>query len=198
MNNTANSPLSYHRYEEIKTSVIDALEECRNITVPINPFLIAKELFYTIIPYSQLPLEKYGQAIQISNDAYSQVCINPVNGLYEGFIFFNDYCRTQCRILWSIAHEIGHLYLGHHSLAPSAVEEAEANFFAKYLLAPPPLISRYNCSSAQDIANNFGLSHEASIYAYAYYLKWLKSSPYFQPEEERLLKIFSLSAYERM
>ena len=42
------------------------------------------------------------------------------------------------RIRFTIMHEIGHIVLDHTE--HSDLAESEANFFAKYALAPPPLV----------------------------------------------------------
>lgn len=171
------SLLSNQRYEDIKQEVFNLLEECPNITYPINPQTVAQKMLYILRPYSSLELGDYIKATNISDDAFSRPEINPQTGMYEYVIYFNDYRDTPERIAWSIAHEIGHIYLGHHDLPEDKSQELEANFFAKYLMAPPPLIHTANCHNYKDIARQFNLSQQAARYAYKYYYSWLHKGP---------------------
>lgn len=71
-------------------------------------------------------------------------------------IFYNDTIKNKQRIRFTLAHELGHCVLGHHRLVKSAVLsrralkdseysnlEKEANFFARTVLAPLPIIFKY-------------------------------------------------------
>jgi len=80
----------------------------------------------------------------------------------------------------TILHETGHIYLGHfepNCQLTYGEKEAEANFFAKYSIAPPPLINYANCSCPKDVANRFHVSSQAYIYLFDYYQKWLQFGP---------------------
>lgn len=168
-----------NRYEEIKQEVLFMYEECQVYTYPIDCFEIAKKLCYTLMPYSQLTDHQLRLAMEYSPDGFSLLRKMPDTGMFRWYIFYNDYtCYERQR--WTILHEIGHIYLGH--LEPdcqlSPVEkEAEANFFAKYSIAPPPLIYFTNCSCPKDVANRFHVSSQASIYLFDYYQKWLEFGP---------------------
>lgn len=105
--------LSNSRYEEIKREVCALLDECPGMCYPLRPAEIATLLGYIIIPYSKLYADSYNAAIAISDDAYSTVEEDDT-GMNRYVIYYNDYCTTTKRIDWSIAHEIGHIYLGHH------------------------------------------------------------------------------------
>lgn len=75
---------------------------------------------------------------------------------------------------WTILHEIGHFSFGHHDNPDdslSALEEAEANFVAKYSIAPLPLINVAKCISLEDITATFDVSGEASFNIFNYYKK---------------------------
>lgn len=71
-------------------------------------------------------------------------------------IFYNDTIKNKQRIRFTLAHELGHCVLGHHQLVKKAVLsrrslteseysnlEKEANFFARTILAPLPIIFKY-------------------------------------------------------
>lgn len=52
--------------------------------------------------------------------------------------------QPATRLRFSLAHELGHIVLGHHPAPDSrpAREEREANAFARHLVMPPPLVAR--------------------------------------------------------
>ena len=74
-------------------------------------------------------------------------------------------------------------------------EEAEAEFFAKYALAPPPLIhNMVENINPFSIMKKFDISYAAALYAYKYYKSWLQ---YGQTEytgyERKMLSQFSIA-----
>lgn len=106
-------------------------------------------------------------------------------------IYYNDlegYPKVPGRIKWTLAHELGHVLLNHHSNERTKLfrqnglldneydwMEAEANRFASLLLANPIILDSLNIQSSTDIKNICGLSTEASKYRYKDYLKWSKN-----------------------
>lgn len=79
-------------------------------------------------------------------------------------ILYNDEIETQGRIRWTLAHELGHIVLGH--LTQSHVNEIEANCFASQLLLPScilkELMKKGADTSQSYIMKKFGLSKEAA------------------------------------
>lgn len=111
---------------------------------------------------------------------YSKITGVPLNKMFaEGYLedgytipykekfivlYNKDYSNKE-HTNWTLAHEIGHIYLGH--LHDGAKEEVEAHWFAAELLAPEPLIRHmlYNVGvelSPHKIREIFELSKEAS------------------------------------
>lgn len=160
--------LSDEQYEYIKQAVLDMFVAYDIKCVPISAFEIAMKMGLTVIPYSALENEKKSAALRISKDGYS---IETNDG--EWIIFYNDECKSYGRINQTIMHEIAHYYLEH--IQEGDEEEAEAKFFAKYALAPPPLIHQLiEYVNAEAIMQTFDLSYEAACIAYEYYCKWLR------------------------
>ena len=115
--------------------------------------------------------------------------------MYEWYIFYNDYNCFQ-RQRWTIFHEIGHIYLGHFEddFMTYEEKESEANFFAKYSIAPPPLINITDCKSPSDIADNFYVSGEASVYIFTSFQKWKNYGPLeYEPFEIKMLEQFHVA-----
>ena len=97
----------------------------------------------------------------VDNDAFS----------VGNIIFYNDEKTTQ-RQRFSIAHELGHIFL-HNSDEKATVRnrepapnddpvETEANIFASRLLAPLCVLQFLNLNSAREIAEFCDISHTAA------------------------------------
>jgi len=189
--------LTHERYEEIKREITFMYEEAEVHCYPIDCFLIANRLHYIVRPYSSLSEEGRQQAIETDPDGFSKVEVNPFTGMYEYVIYYNDECKIPGRIRWTIFHEIGHIYLGHHDHPDdsfSAIEEEEANFFAKYAIAPHPLIRKLNCQSPWDIQTTFETSGQAAGYIYEMFMNRVAVGPrYYLDYELNIVKLFNVA-----
>lgn len=109
---------------------------------------------------------------KVSEDGFcilAEECHGPFVSL-QWYIFYDD-TKSRERIRFTVMHEIGHIVLGHTEHGQLA--ESEANFFAKYSLAPPPLVHKIKPEDYMDISVAFDLSHECAYYAMSFYSKWL-------------------------
>lgn len=178
--------LSNERYEEIKEIVVNMFEEYHVSCVPISGFEIATRMNIKVIPYSALDERIRRLILKKGEDG--------VTGLDCGdyTIYYNDTMLTYGRVNNTIMHELGHIVLGH--LEESVLAEAEAKFFAKYALAPPPLIHKLGVTSPEEIEKSFGISYEAASYAYGYYRKWL----YYGDKEYTAYEIRTLILFEEV
>jgi len=135
--------------------------------------------------------------MEYSSEGFSVLRKVPETGMYRYYIFYNDYNSYE-RQRWTIFHEIGHIYLGHH--LPDCTltrdeQESEANFFAKYSIAPPPLINTAKCDSPWEIAATFFVSEQASVYIFIYFQKWLNyGPPDYEEYELEMLSQFGIAA----
>ncbi len=155
--------LNYKRYEVIKETTAHALQLGGIYELPICPHALAASLGIKLIPYSSLSPAKQKVCIEASSDGF--VLIDT--------IYYNE-SRYEKRIRFTIMHEIGHIMLNHNT-STSEIER-EANFFARFILAPPVLIYAHDRTCDIDkktISEIFNISDEAAGYAYDYYLKWL-------------------------
>lgn len=175
--------LSNIRREEIKRIVVASFEEYNVTCVPINGFEMATKMGVKVIPYSAYNERTQKLLHKKSEDGFS---VELADGTW--FIFYND-AMGYGRINHTIMHELGHIILDHTE--ESDLAEAEARFFAKYALAPPPLIHKYRLQNPSQIAEVFEISMQAAIYAYDYYQKWYKyGSNNYTEYERRLLHLF--------
>ena len=191
-------PLTGEQCDDVKKYVVDMFEECGITTYPIDPFEIARKLFYVLRPYSELSFSECLEAYEQSNDAFSRVEFSEERQRNEYVIYYNDIGKTPNRIRWSLLHEIGHCYMGHHDHPDDSlyvIEEAEANLFAKYSIAPVPLIHVLKLQNGYDVARVFVTTDDAGYNCYSYYQKWLQFGPQnYTDFEIRLLRLFKIAA----
>ena len=151
-------------YEFIKGEVIFTFVKYKIKGIPINGFEIAYKMGIILVPYSTLNRAQYRRARKEKEGFFIEK-----DG--KEFIFYNDIDRSYERINMTILNEIGHCVLDHRGI-DKEVEEAEANFFAKYAIAPPVLVDRIKPDSPDDIYDVFDISYEAACYAWDYYKLW--------------------------
>lgn len=113
-------------------------------------------------------------------------------------IIYNDTePSTRCR--FTIAHELGHIFLGHlminktayRTFQPSNENESSANVFARDLLAPACVLHELSILKAHDIAKLCNISIEAAMYREAR-MKELeqRNAWYRHPLERKVYKQF--------
>jgi hypothetical protein len=189
--------LENERYEEIKEDIIDMYEECDVHSFPLNAFDIASKLHYNVIPYSELPIPKQIECYTASKDGCSELDFNASTQMYEYNIYYNDTLGIeQSRVHFTIMHEIGHIRLGHlddDADKDERFKESEANFYAAYSIAPPPMINSYDCSCPDDLGRYFNTSGEMSGYAFERYLKWLNCGIYYKDYEIHMMQLFGVA-----
>lgn len=186
--------LTKSRYNEIEEEVADMFEESGLHTIPIDPESIAKALGYIVIPYSAFSDENRYRMMQISKDGFSKLKADPSTGMLRFVIYIND-DQYHERKRFTLFHEIGHCRLGHfedRSSLSYEEQESEANHFAKYAMAPNPLIHVLGVSEPLDLYDQFDTSLESAGYTFNSYKKWLDQGPdYYLAYERRILEHFS-------
>ena len=84
------------------------------------------------------------------------------NNLYV--VLYNDEITYYEHLNWTLAHEIGHIYLGHTK--DNELEEIEAHFFAAQLFMPEYSIfmmsKEYGTITPETLSEIFGVSPEAA------------------------------------
>lgn len=176
--------LKDEEYEFIKGEVINIFVTYKIKCVPVSGFEIASKMGVTMIPYTSLNRIQLNEAIKTSNDGF----FVELNG--EEYILYNNELSYE-RQNWTILHEIGHIVLDHQGR--SEKEEYEADFFAKFAIAPPVLIHELQLNSVDEVYKYFNISHEAAVYAFDYYCKWLRVhgiKQRYQDYEEKLLSLY--------
>ncbi|HCC00767.1 MAG TPA: hypothetical protein DEP42_06095 [Ruminococcaceae bacterium] len=78
------------------------------------------------------------------------------------FILFNDKYNERT-IRFTLAHELGHLSLGHHN--PTIAADKEANCFARNLLSPAPISNALKLKRASDFEKSYFINPAAAAVA---------------------------------
>ncbi len=115
-----------------------------------------------------------GDAFDIYNADFTvaKIAINDMEGSY-----FN-------RSRFSGGHEVGHIHLEHTEDTPN--REAEADYYAGYLLAPhPPVLTMPKEAS---IADKFGISQWCADFAYDQAEARRREGGPWRPHEKRLIE----------
>lgn len=69
------------------------------------------------------------------------------------------------------------------------------NFFAKYALAPPPLVHNLKIKVTPEvIMEKFDISYQAAMYAYRYYRNWLMYGEIdYTDYELKMIELFKIA-----
>ena len=181
------------RYEEIKDCVITCFERSNISTFPVKPSIIVESNGIKLKTYSQHSEQLFQQALEISNDGFSIFQNN------SWFIFYNPTITPQERIRFTLMHEIGHIVLNHTE--HSELAEAEADFFARYALAPTVLIQSLPEINEYTIHEKFGISITAARIALENYYKWRNHFIWigqkYTETEKRFARLFNIELLDQ-
>lgn len=174
--------ISSERYKEIQDvaySVI--LNHVKSNSLPINLLEVVNDIDNLNIKDYQSLMEagkmSLSNIINLLRSKDGVLVHDPDSDEYR--ILFNKEINPSGRIRFTIAHELGHYFLGHEfensvlcrfssNSAKYSDKEKEANYFAKRLLAPLPVIKEFtNVAGYFDELINqsiFDVSNTASKY----------------------------------
>lgn len=179
-----------NRYDEIQKTVVNMFKKYNINCIPIDCFLICMRKNIKLKKYSDLNWDGYVKSMDKSKDGFC-ILLEEQNGKEQWYIFYNDAMPTE-RIRFTIMHELAHIELEHTE--GSELAEAEANFFAKYALAPPPLVHYVKPDDYLELSKYFELSKELAFYSMKFYNKWLKyGSSYYLDYEVTMINLFCLA-----
>lgn len=179
--------LTGNRYDEIEDEVIKMYSGITIKSFPIDCFEICEQLGIVYIPYSSLSFKKK-EALGIGSQDGLHALWEMSKGNFVFIIYYNDNLPPR-RIRFTIMHELGHIFLDHTE--HSDLAESEANYFAKYALAPPPLVHELEIEDYVELADRFDISYECAYYCMKKYNSWLRyGSKYYQDNEITLISLF--------
>lgn len=166
-------------YLKLYSIILDVYKTTEISSFPLDTFDIISAYVVDSKSYQSLSLKKAAICRLFSQDAF----------LLDGTLYYNA-LSAPARLHFTFMHELGHILLKHEQSAPQ--EEQDANCFASHILAPRILIHHFGCSSPRDLQNIFGLSMQASVYAFESFLKWKKLRQKYPANsaERRLLQYY--------
>ena len=171
--------LSDSRYESIKRDVVKTFKECNIRDIPIDPIKIAKCLGIKLIKYSDVEEDERELLIEIEPNGFISQDRTK--------IFYND-AAIPGKIRYTLLHEIGHKVRNH--LEDSPLAESEAEWFAAYAIAPPPLVNMFKVSEYTEIAFTFETTFDCAMHAMGRYESWKFFGNKDADYERDLLKLF--------
>lgn len=182
-----------NQYDFIENEVCKVLSYCKVSRVPIDPFAIINcfpEII--LVPYSSFNESQRDIFKKYSNDGFS------MEKNHRWYIYYNDMHPCKERIKQTLMHEFAHFHLGHKILEIGVVDEileSEAKYFAKYILAPTPLIGiLLEDTTELSIKKTFNISYEASSIAMSNYMKrWLYGSKNYKNYELKIIEQFNVA-----
>ena len=163
--------------EKIRVLAWRVLIKYANGRLPVDVKTFARDFGVSFASYNsgEELIENLGLTILCKNDAFTA---RHPNGY---LLFFNQAIEPKERIRFAIAHELGHIALGHAfspmerkqilvttcnngTMQEKNYQEFAANFFASQILAPPCILQELGVTSASEIARLCGTSEEASVF----------------------------------
>lgn len=165
----------YINYNAVRSQAINLLLDLKIDRYPISPAQICKKKSWQLISMAEYASmcnsceSEIKHSLFIGCDAYT--FYNMKTSEYK--IVYDRQRHFTGRENWTIAHEIGHIVLGHHKTGKAGYKsiiinqseryELEADYFAGHLLSTPVILNALNVSSPDQIAHICRLSKAASI-----------------------------------
>lgn len=152
--------INYGKYKNVRNAAWQVLIDYNINKLPVKVTNIVKQANIKLLNNSDcnfLKGNQLGVSIHLEN---------------EWYIIVDDTMKIE-RIRFTIAHELGHIFLGHESLlhrTPNSIfiekpeEETEADMFAARLLAPSCVLWGLNLHAPEEIAKICNISYQAAVY----------------------------------
>lgn len=180
-----------NRRKEIKSIVIAVLKHYGKYSLPVNIKKIAKSFdFIRVIPFSvQMKHRNMSLDEVIAYCETDDACADYYYDKNKAIIYYNDMIKWKFinsnRYRWSIAHELGHIMLGHHvatrktrifrsSLSGAEYDylEEEADYFAQLILVPHSPLLGFNIQTSNHIQILCKISGPASRKRFYEFTEW--------------------------
>ncbi len=168
-----------NKTNQVSADHYNAYNEARNLmkemdiqSLPVDPFKLAEQLNIELITYAEADELFPERVIKLRNKKIDAVVIKP-DYLNDEYFILYDNLRPNDRIRFTIAHEIGHIRIGHmnkqytqftryaYNKMTDPIEQ-EAESFAGELLRPPLLLSLVNAEAPHLIQSICNISHTAA------------------------------------
>lgn len=179
----------YGRYKNSRNAAWQCLIDYKISSLPVNVVKIASAAGIKVIKNSTVPMlrsDEIGLSIAIDN---------------QWFIIYDDTTSRQ-NSRFTIAHELGHIFLGHDLQGgvsfrrsglnkPKPAKESEADIFASRLLAPACVLWGLEISCAEQISHLCDISLQRAQIRYKRFEKLQQRNKFLtSPLEQQVYKNF--------
>lgn len=197
---------NYQKAQDTAYRLLKGYSLLADTVFPVDPILFIKQT-------KNLALDTYSRIATCVNCSVDD--IRRITGSDDGTSFFdvkkekyiiayNDTVQTESRKRFTIAHELGHIYLGHllgNDISDDIynLQEKEANYFAKRFLVPLPFFTRLlekttlESLSVSDISFIFNVSFDVAKYSINNYNKLP-----FSPRDDRFCEPYNTELDRRL
>lgn len=163
------SDIPGYRLEFIRLKLKDFIKTYDINSWPLDCVKIVKEIYES----SKIPLQ-IGAVSKISSNFDAIAIYHPNEEVYQIILNRNKIkypfkCSKDRRLNFTLAHELGHIFLDHLTIPDELkserdkyVEELEADEFAARFLMPEKIILSTRFLSINDVANTFNVSTQAA------------------------------------
>lgn len=164
----------YARYDYCVYKAYEFLYEFFIVDYPVDAHAIIAKKKWGLVKYSEIA-KHFNCSIR---DVIRMLGSEDGFTIYDGYnytIAYNDLKKPKNRILFTLLHEIGHIYLNHlidfeatrlyrGSLTKeeNKVLENESNAFARNVLVPALIIKSMKNQSSKNVATRFGITKSAA------------------------------------
>lgn len=180
--------IPYERRNQIKSIVAVAYEHFANPKLPLEVKAFVRSFSNIRLTSYSKHMKRIGVSyeylISIAKDSYTDYYAN----MEMYYIYYNDIDRnivTSNRYRWNIAHELGHVLLGHlrdnektRLTRPALPDdeylylEDEADYFAQLILVPHSPLLGFNIQTSNHIKILCKISGPASRKRYFEFMEW--------------------------
>lgn len=170
-------------YERIKQKIGEVFEENADFLnkIPVDVFGLARKMGFRLIRASDrlkfgIKKVKEFEEINKAKSVYGYAFYDSEK--MEFVIYYDDVIAGHNKQRFSVAHEIGHIVLGHikDGIESSSKAESEANYFAGYMLCPDCLstneeIYKILSENLFLISYWFGIADDTAMIKYEHHSK---------------------------
>lgn len=149
---------SYGRYKDARNASWNVLISHKITSLPVSVVKICRD--------EQITLAKNSTVKLLNNNEFAKTML-----ISDKWYIIYDDSMSKERIRFSIAHELGHIFLGHQLtngeyrrtfVIDKPSEETQADIFASRLLAPAVVLWTLDIHSAEEIQKLCFISYSAS------------------------------------
>lgn len=177
--------MNYGCYKNARNGAWQCLIDYKINSLPVKVSRIVRQADITLLKNS---------AVNLLNNSESGTTLMQNNKLY--IIYADEQSAQRCR--FTIAHELGHIFLGHlfnkdgAGFATTDGAEHSANVFARDLLAPACVLHELKALTAAEISWLCNISLEAATYRSERMQELEKRNAFYKhPLEQKVIKQFN-------